>query len=76
MLNGAQSFQREILDDARFYNHVFPAVTNKDIVMLENAGHGLHFEQPIAVRKLLHEFLLKDVDHEGPSPAEQIKMNV
>ena len=60
MLNGALSFQREILDDAKFYNKVFPSLTNDDIVLLENAGHGLHFEQPVKVRKLLHKFLLRD----------------
>ena len=58
MLNGAESFQKEILNDASFYNKFFPRVTNDDIVMLENAGHGLHFEHPIKVRKLIHAFLL------------------
>ena len=58
MLNGAESFQREILDDASFYNKCFPSLTNDDIVMLENAGHGLHFEHPLKVRKLIHSFLL------------------
>ena len=27
--------------------------------MVEDAGHGLHFEQPMLVRKLIHEFLLR-----------------
>ena len=58
MLNGADSFQKEILDDAKFYNKVLPSVTNDDIIMLENAGHGLHFEQPLKVRRLIHQFLL------------------
>ena len=58
MLNGAESFQKEILNDASFYNKFFPRVTNDDIVMLEKAGHGLHFEHPIKVRKLIHAFLL------------------
>jgi len=60
LLNGADSFQREILDDAKFYKHALSSVTDDDIVMLENAGHGLHFEQPVRVRKLVHEFLLRD----------------
>lgn len=58
MLNGAQSFQREILDHPKFYNKYFPRLTDDDIVMLENAGHGLHFEHPLKVRKLMHKFLL------------------
>lgn len=58
MLNGAESFQREIIDDASFYRSCFPDLTNDDIVMLENAGHGLHFEHPIKVRKLIHAFIL------------------
>ena len=44
MLNGADSFQREILDDVKFYNRLFPNITNDDIIMLKDAGHGLHFE--------------------------------
>ena len=44
MLNGAQSFQKEILDEARHYQDVLPSVKDDDIVMLEGAGHGLHFE--------------------------------
>ena len=60
MLNGAQSFQKEILDGAQHYQPVLPSVTNDDIIMLEDAGHGLHFEQPLKVRKLLHGFLLAD----------------
>ena len=60
LLNGADSFQREILDDASYYRHALSSVTDDDIVMLKNAGHGLHFEQPMLVRKLVHEFLLRD----------------
>ena len=44
MLNGAQSFQKEIIDDASFYQKAFPRLTNDDIVEVPNAGHGLHFE--------------------------------
>jgi len=44
MLNGAESFQREILDDVKFYNNAFPNLRSEDIFMLEEAGHGLHFE--------------------------------
>ena len=36
-------------------------VTNEDIVMLENAGHGLHFEHPMKIRKLIHSFLLQEI---------------
>lgn len=46
MLNGADSFQREILDDVKFYKHAFPGIATDDIVMIEEAGHGLHFEKP------------------------------
>merc|ERR1719174_2270367 len=28
MLNGSDSFQREILDDVKFYNRLFPNITN------------------------------------------------
>ena len=48
------------MDDAKYYRHALSSVTDDDIVMLKNAGHGLHFEQPILVRKLVHEFLLRD----------------
>ena len=58
MLNGADSFQREILDDVNFYKHAFPKISADDIVMIKEAGHGLHFEQPAKVRKLIHSFLL------------------
>jgi len=61
LLNGAESFQREILDDPKHYNNVLTSVTEDDIVMLEGAGHGLHFEQPIKVRKMVHEYLLRDM---------------
>jgi pimeloyl-ACP methyl ester carboxylesterase len=64
MLNGAQSFQREILDDVSFYRKCFPELSSDDIVMLDNAGHGLHFEHPIKVRKLIHSFLLAKSDEE------------
>ena len=65
MLNGAESFQREILDDALFYRKAFPKLVNDDIVMLEKAGHGLHFEQPVKVRKLIHSFLLSSESDAG-----------
>ena len=58
MLNGERSFQKEIIDDKKFYNDSLPNVENSDIVMVEGAGHGLHFEKPALVRKLLHKFLL------------------
>ena len=77
MLNGAESFQREIINDASFYNKCFPGVTNADIVMLENAGHGLHFEHPIKVRKLIHSFLLaNDEDFEGAADEHNIATNL
>lgn len=66
MLNGADSFQREICDDKKFYNTLFPKVTTKDIVMLDGAGHGLHFEQPAKVRKFIHDFLLQSETETQP----------
>ena len=59
LLNGERSFQREILDDKKYYNESLPRVENSDIIMVEGAGHGLHFEKPALVRKLLHSFLLR-----------------
>jgi len=59
MLNGERSFQREILEDKKFYNESLPNLKESDIVMVEGAGHGLHFEKPALVRKLLHSFLLR-----------------
>ena len=60
MINGAKSFQREICDDRVFYNDSFPNLKNEDIVMVEGAGHGVHFEKPAVVKKHLHNFLLKN----------------
>ena len=50
MINGAKSFQREICDDRVFYNDSLPNLKNEDIVMVEGAGHGVHFEKPAVVK--------------------------
>ena len=34
------------------------SVEASDIVTVEGAGHGLHFEKPQQVRRILHAFLL------------------
>lgn len=61
MVNGARSFQKEILDHPDFYSDVFPNITERDIVMVEGAGHGLHFEKPNQVRSIVYDFLLSEV---------------
>lgn len=61
MVNGARSFQREILEHPDFYSDVFPSITERDIVTVEGAGHGLHFEKPNQVRSIIHDFLFTQV---------------
>ena len=39
-------------------------MTNDDIIMLKDAGHGLHFEQPAKVRQILHNFMLQDFNND------------
>ena len=43
-LNGAQSYQREIQDDILFYKNTFPNANAADLIQIEDAGHGLHFD--------------------------------
>lgn len=55
ILNGANSFQKELNEDINLYkNGGLPKISQNDIIKVENAGHGLHFEQPRIVRKLIH----------------------
>jgi esterase len=44
VLNGADSYQRKIQSDLRYYRRAFPRLTSNHLVEVENAGHGLHFD--------------------------------
>ncbi|CDW72916.1 UNKNOWN [Stylonychia lemnae] len=57
MINGRQSFQYEIENDVKFYQHVFPEIKQQDIIILENAGHWVHAERKDEVIKLISDFI-------------------
>ena len=60
MLNGAKSFQQEICREVSLYREGgLVGLTSSDIVMVDNAGHGLPFEQPKVVANHLYNFLFK-----------------
>lgn len=62
-INGELSYQRPIQDQICHYRQAFPDAKDSDLVEIKGAGHGVHFDQPIVVGRLLHQFLLSNVSN-------------
>jgi pimeloyl-ACP methyl ester carboxylesterase len=60
-INGELSYQRPIQDHISFYRIAFPNAKESDLIEVEGAGHGVHFDQPMVVGRLLHQFLLSNL---------------
>ena len=63
MMNGENSFQREITKDIELYRAGgLPKLGISSLVTIEGAGHNLHFEKPRQVRAAIHQYVLSHLN--------------